>query len=60
MNRINKTLINLNPLKRYITKYRKILAFGFLFMIFNNLIQICEPIIINNGFNVLKKDYIES
>lgn len=56
---INKILINIQPLKKYIIRYRKILIIGFLFLIFNNLIQICEPIIINNGFNVLKKDYLQ-
>lgn len=56
--KINETLTNLKPLKKYIVKYRKILAVGFLFVIFGNIIQICEPIIINNGFNVLRKNYI--
>lgn len=54
---INKTLTNIQPLKKYIVKYRKILLIGFLFLILSNLIQICEPIIINNGFNVLSKNY---
>ncbi len=56
---INKTLTNIKPLKKYIVKYKKVLVFGLLLLIFNNLIQICEPIIINNGFNVLKKDYLQ-
>lgn len=54
---INKTIMILQPLKKYIVKYRKILVIGFLFLVFNNLIQICEPIIVNNGFNVLNKNY---
>jgi len=54
---INKTLTTVQPLKKYIIKYRNILAVGFLFLILNNLIQICEPIIINNGFNVLNANY---
>ncbi len=33
------------------------MVIGFLFLLFNNLIQICEPIIVNNGFNVLNKNY---
>lgn len=54
----HKTLATIRPLRKYIRKYGKILAFGLLFLTFNNLIQIYEPIIINNGFNVLKKDYL--
>ncbi len=59
VSKINKALINIHPLKEYIVKYRKMLVFGLLLLIFNNLIQICEPVIINNGFNVLKRDYLQ-
>ena len=53
-----KILTNINSFKKYIIKYKRILSIGFLLLIFSNLIQICEPIIINGGFNVLKEDYI--
>jgi ATP-binding cassette subfamily B protein len=55
--KISRASASLKPLKKYVAKYRKILAVGFLFMIFSNLIQICEPIIINNGFKILNKNY---
>lgn len=53
-----KTLTNLKPLKKYIVKYKINFAIGFLLLIFSNLIQICEPVIINSGFNVLKQEHL--
>ncbi|MFC1698587.1 ABC transporter ATP-binding protein [Candidatus Omnitrophota bacterium] len=55
----SKTLANLMPLKEHVLKHKRILLFGFLLLVFSNLIQICEPIIINQGFNVLKEDYLQ-
>lgn len=54
-----KIVTTLKPLKKYIAKYKKFLAFGLLFLIFGNLLQICEPIVIGSGFNVLKKDFLQ-
>jgi len=55
--RIHTKLATIEHLTKYIVKYGNILSIGFLFLILNNLIQICEPVIINNGFNVLNKSY---